>query len=178
MTAAFGVASHGQGLETTLAQIIAEHLGVRFEDIRVVQGDSAAVARRHRHLRQPQPGAGRRRRDAGGTSRAREGAQRRLASARGGAPPTSSPKTAAISVAGTDRSVTFREVARAVYSEMGRLPPEAREELAATENLRPDIRHDDVGDAYRGASKSTRDLPGARRCATSSRKIAAGWSIR
>src|SRR5262249_12598289 len=44
ITAAFGIASHGQGLETTLAQIVAEHLGVRFEDIRIVQGDSAAVA--------------------------------------------------------------------------------------------------------------------------------------
>ena len=43
ITAAFGIASHGQGLETTLAQIIAEHLGARFEDIRVIQGDSAAV---------------------------------------------------------------------------------------------------------------------------------------
>ena len=42
-----------------------------------------------------------------------------------------------ISVAGTDRSVTFREVARAVYSEMGRLPPEAREDLAATKTYDP-----------------------------------------
>ena len=43
ITAAFGVASHGQGLETTLAQIIADDLGARFEDIRVIQGDSDAV---------------------------------------------------------------------------------------------------------------------------------------
>src|SRR5215468_6154307 len=43
ITAAFGVASHGQGLETTLAQIIADDLGARFEDIRIVQGDSAEV---------------------------------------------------------------------------------------------------------------------------------------
>jgi carbon-monoxide dehydrogenase large subunit len=43
ITAAFGVASHGQGLETTLAQVVAEHLGARFEDVRIVQGDSAAV---------------------------------------------------------------------------------------------------------------------------------------
>jgi carbon-monoxide dehydrogenase large subunit len=33
--------------------------------------------------------------------------------------------------------VTFREVARAVYSEMGRLPAEAREELAATKTYDP-----------------------------------------
>src|SRR6202035_3073908 len=44
ITATFGIASHGQGLETTLAQVVAEHLGARFEDIRIVQGDSAAVA--------------------------------------------------------------------------------------------------------------------------------------
>src|SRR5204863_4708712 len=43
VTAAFGVAAHGQGLETTLAQVVAEHLGARFDDIRVVQGDSSAV---------------------------------------------------------------------------------------------------------------------------------------
>src|SRR5437868_1395218 len=35
VTAAFGVASHGQGLETTLAQVVADKLGVRIEDIRV-----------------------------------------------------------------------------------------------------------------------------------------------
>ena len=82
VTAAFGIASHGQGLETTLAQVVAEHLGVRIEDVRIVQGDSAAV-----------PGgtgtyASRSTVLAGGAARlaaearAREGAQRRLASAR------------------------------------------------------------------------------------------------
>ena len=82
VTAAFGVASHGQGLETTLAQVVAEHLGVRVEDIRIVQGDSAAVPGRYRHLREPQPVL------AGGAAtlaargRAREGVQRRIASAR------------------------------------------------------------------------------------------------
>ncbi|MEA2874113.1 MAG: aerobic carbon-monoxide dehydrogenase large subunit, partial [Hyphomicrobiales bacterium] len=43
VTASFGIAAHGQGLETTLAQVVAEHLGCRFEDVRIVQGDSAAV---------------------------------------------------------------------------------------------------------------------------------------
>ena len=33
--------------------------------------------------------------------------------------------------------MTFREVARAVYSEMARLPPEARDELAATKTYDP-----------------------------------------
>lgn len=43
ITAAFGVASHGQGLETTLAQIVAEELGVPVETVQVIHGDSAAV---------------------------------------------------------------------------------------------------------------------------------------
>src|SRR5262249_12324244 len=42
-----------------------------------------------------------------------------------------------ITVAGTDRSVTFREVAKAVYSQMGRLPPEARGELSSTKTYDP-----------------------------------------
>jgi carbon-monoxide dehydrogenase large subunit len=136
VTAAFGVASHGQGLETTLAQIIAEHLGVRIEDIRIVQGDSAAVA--------------------GGTGTY---ASRSLVLAGGAAtlaaravrekvfnaashlleasPNDLTAENGTVSVAGTDRSLTFREVARAVYSEMGRLPVEAREELAATKTYDP-----------------------------------------
>jgi carbon-monoxide dehydrogenase large subunit len=35
-------------------------------------------------------------------------------------------------VAGTDRALSFREIAKAVYSEIGRLPREAREELEVT----------------------------------------------
>ena len=42
-----------------------------------------------------------------------------------------------VTVAGTDRSMSFREIARAVYSEMARLPPEARGELAATRTYDP-----------------------------------------
>src|SRR5262249_60623830 len=38
--AVFGVASHGQGLETTLAQIVADEVGVPIEDVRVLHGDT------------------------------------------------------------------------------------------------------------------------------------------
>jgi carbon-monoxide dehydrogenase large subunit len=44
VTGSFGIASHGQGLETTLARVIAEELGARLEDIQILQGDSAVVA--------------------------------------------------------------------------------------------------------------------------------------
>jgi aerobic carbon-monoxide dehydrogenase large subunit len=38
-----GSSSHGQGLQTTLAQICADQLGVRFEDVKVVQNDTALI---------------------------------------------------------------------------------------------------------------------------------------
>jgi carbon-monoxide dehydrogenase large subunit len=136
ITAAFGIASHGQGLETTLAQIVAEHLGVRFEDVRIVQGDSAAV-----------PGgtgtyASRSLVLAGGAATlAARAVREKVLNAASHLLEASTADLVAedgkVSVAGTDRSVTFREVARAVYSEMGRLPPDARDELAATKTYDP-----------------------------------------
>jgi carbon-monoxide dehydrogenase large subunit len=136
VTAAFGVAAHGQGLETTLAQIVAEHLGVRVEDVAVLQGDSAAVpggtgtyASRSTVL------AG-----GAGTLAAQEVRAKVLNAASHLLEAAAADLIAydgRITVAGTDRAVTFREVARAVYSEMGRLPPEARGELAATRTYDP-----------------------------------------
>jgi carbon-monoxide dehydrogenase large subunit len=40
VTAAFGLACHGQGHETTLAQVVAEELGVALDAVRVVHGDT------------------------------------------------------------------------------------------------------------------------------------------
>ncbi len=42
VTAAFGLACHGQGHETTLAQIVAQELGVELDAVRVVHGDTEA----------------------------------------------------------------------------------------------------------------------------------------
>jgi aerobic carbon-monoxide dehydrogenase large subunit len=136
VTAAFGIASHGQGLETTLAQVVAEHLGVRLEDVRIVQGDSAAVnggtgtyASRSMVL-------------AGGAATLTAQAVRdKVLNAASHLLEAAAADLVAedgkISIAGTDRSVTFRDVARAVYSEMGRLPPDARGDLAATRTYDP-----------------------------------------
>jgi aerobic carbon-monoxide dehydrogenase large subunit len=41
VTAIFGLASHGQGLETTLAQVVADELEVPLKDVRVRFGDTA-----------------------------------------------------------------------------------------------------------------------------------------
>jgi carbon-monoxide dehydrogenase large subunit len=136
VTASFGIASHGQGLETTLAQVIAEHLGVRIADVRVIQGDSAAV-----------PGgtgtyASRSTVLAGGAARlASEALREKVLNAAShlleAAPADLVTEDGRIAVAGTDRAVSFRDVARAVYSDMARLPQEAREELAATRTYDP-----------------------------------------
>jgi carbon-monoxide dehydrogenase large subunit len=136
VTAAFGIASHGQGLETTLAQVIAAHLGVRVEDVRILQGDSAAV-----------PGgtgtyASRSTVLAGGAARlASETLREKVLNAAShlleAAPTDLVAEDGRITVSGTDRSVSFRDVARAVYSDMARLPQEAREELAATKTYDP-----------------------------------------
>jgi aerobic carbon-monoxide dehydrogenase large subunit len=136
ITAAFGIASHGQGLETTLAQVVAEHLGARIEDIRVVQGDSAAVAGGTGTY------ASRSAVLAGGAARlAAEAVREKVLNAASHLLEASKDDLVAgdgiVSVAGTDRTVSFRDVARAVYSDMARLPPEAREELAATKTYDP-----------------------------------------
>ena len=136
VTASFGIASHGQGLETTLAQVVAEHLGARFEDVRVVQGDSAAV-----------PGgtgtyASRSMVLAGGAATlAAQAVREKLLNAASYLLEAAAADLVAedgkVTVAGTDRSIPFREVARAVYSNLARLPPEAHDELAATKTYDP-----------------------------------------
>jgi aerobic carbon-monoxide dehydrogenase large subunit len=136
VTAAFGVASHGQGLETTLAQVVAGHLGARFEDIRIVQGDSAAVAAgTGTYASRSTVLAG------GAATLAAEAVREKVLNAAShlleASPADLVAQDGRVCVVGTDRAVTFREVARAVYSEMGRLPQAAREELAATKTYDP-----------------------------------------
>ena len=136
VTASFGVASHGQGLETTLAQVVAEHLGASFDDIRIVHGDSTAV-----------PGAtgtyaSRSMVLAGGAATlAAQAVREKVLNAASHLLETSAADLVAedgkVTVAGTDRSITFREVARSVYSEIDQLPPGARDELAATKTYDP-----------------------------------------
>ncbi|MEY9724105.1 xanthine dehydrogenase family protein molybdopterin-binding subunit [Bradyrhizobium yuanmingense] len=136
ITAAFGVASHGQGLETTLAQIVADDLGARFEDIRVIQGDSDEVpmstgtyASRSAVL-----GGG----AAKHASEILKGKIKRVAShlleANADDLEVSEGK---VSVLGTDRTVSFKQIAKAVYSDMKTLPVDAREELTASYTYDP-----------------------------------------
>jgi carbon-monoxide dehydrogenase large subunit len=136
ITAAFGVASHGQGLETTLAQIIADDLGASFDDIRVIQGDSDAVpmstgtyASRSAVL-----GGG----AAKHASVLLRDKMKRVAShlLEANHDDIELCDGRAV-VAGTDRAVTFKQIAKAVYSDMKTLPVEAREELSASYTYDP-----------------------------------------
>jgi len=45
VTARVGTSAHGQGHETAFSQIIADTLGVRFEDVRIIHSDTAEVAK-------------------------------------------------------------------------------------------------------------------------------------
>lgn len=128
VTATFGVASHGQGLETTLAQVVADDLGARIEDIDVIHGDSAAVphgtgtyASRSAVL-------------AGGAAKLSAAALREKIVAAAShlldaAPQEVEVRESMVHVAGTNRRMTLGELARAVYSELGRIPKEVRENL-------------------------------------------------
>jgi carbon-monoxide dehydrogenase large subunit len=133
VTALFGIASHGQGLETTLAQVVAEELGVNVEDVDVVHGDSAAVAHGTGTY------ASRSTVLAGGAATVaaravREKVIEAAAHLFEAAPADIELVGGVARVSGTDRSMTLRQLARAVYSEMGRLTREVREtiELEAT----------------------------------------------
>lgn len=136
ITADFGISSHGQGLETTLAQVIADELGCRMEDIEVRHGDSALVPM------------------GTGTYASRS------AVLAGGAATKSSHvvkakvlKAAAhlmevpvedleasqgiVRSRSSNRSLTFKEIAHAVYAQMGRIPHDQREDLVAMESYDP-----------------------------------------
>jgi carbon-monoxide dehydrogenase large subunit len=136
VTAAFGISSHGQGLETSLAQVIADELGARLEDIQVYQADSAVVAHgTGTYASRSAVLAG------GAATRAARGLKAKLVKVAAhlleAAAEDLEVADGTVTVAGTDRSITFKALAKAAYSEMGRLPPETREPLEDTQSYDP-----------------------------------------
>jgi carbon-monoxide dehydrogenase large subunit len=132
-----------------LAQVIADELGAPIDDIRILQGDSAIVAHGTGTY------ASRSAVLAGGaaTLAARLLKERVIRAASHLLEASVRDIEVAdgrVFVGGTDRSLTFREIAKAVYSEMGRVPRDAREELEVTK----------VYDPYFGTTTSATHIVG------------------
>ncbi|MCY4168886.1 MAG: xanthine dehydrogenase family protein molybdopterin-binding subunit [Rhodobacter sp.] len=136
ITASFGLSSHGQSLETTLAQIVGEELGVRPEDVRIVHGDTAAgphgtgtYASRSAVL-----GGG----AAIKTARTLLTRVKQVAATLFDVDPERvETGDGRIFVRDTNHSIDFRELARVVYADMATLPMEKRETLEARETFDP-----------------------------------------
>ncbi|TBY58841.1 xanthine dehydrogenase family protein molybdopterin-binding subunit [Rhizobium leguminosarum bv. viciae] len=136
ITAAFGISSHGQGLETTLAQVIVDELGCKLEDIEIKHGDSSLVPM------------------SSGTYASRSAVL-------GGGAATLAARTVKakilraaaylmeqsvedldlhdgiVSSRHSNLTMTLKEVASAVYTQMGRIPRDKREDLTASETYDP-----------------------------------------
>ncbi|WP_306296642.1 xanthine dehydrogenase family protein molybdopterin-binding subunit [Candidatus Entotheonella palauensis] len=132
VTAAFSLAPQGQGNETTLAQVVADELGVRLQDVRVVCGDTAIAphgsgtyASRSAVL------AGGAAILAGRDLRAK--ALQIAAHLLEANPDDLDLQQGRVSVQGSpDRGVSFREVAQAAYGGRRRLPPDVEPGLEVT----------------------------------------------
>lgn len=125
------VASPGTGIQTALSQVIADELGARIEDISIAYGDSAAVAHGTGAF------ASRCAVLAGGaaTLAARALKEKLLRAASHLLEAEVGELTAAgstVRVVGTERSISFREVAKAVYIDVRRIPKDKREDLEET----------------------------------------------
>ncbi|HEU5319203.1 MAG TPA: molybdopterin cofactor-binding domain-containing protein, partial [Methylomirabilota bacterium] len=122
VTIVAGTFSHGQGHATTYAQMVCDWLGVPFESIRFVQGDTAQVSfgRGTYASRSSMAGGGALKAAADAlVERARPLAAHLMEAA----PADVVFAAGAFRVAGTDRALPFAEVARASYRPMG-LPPQ------------------------------------------------------
>lgn len=136
ITAAFGISSHGQGLETTLAQVIVDELGCKLEDIEVKHGDSSLVPMSSGTYASRSAVLG----GGAATLAARVVKAKVLRAAAylmeqnvedldiyGGI----------IASRNSNQTMTLKEVASAVYTQMGRIPRDQREDLTASETYDP-----------------------------------------
>ncbi len=136
ITAAFGIASHGQGLETTLAQVVTDEMGCRMEDVEILHGDSDLVAM------------------SSGTFASRSAVLAGGAATRSAQVVKAKVLRAAailldvpvedldaydgiVRARSSNATLSFKEIAKAVYSQMGRIPRDQREELTASETYDP-----------------------------------------
>jgi carbon-monoxide dehydrogenase large subunit len=127
-----GTGSHGQGVETTMAQVVAEFVGVDIEDVVVVQGDTASAPFG------AGTGGSRTAVVAGGAARAastevRDKAVQIAAHLLEAAPEDLDVEGGQVTVRGTpSRGVPLSDVARVAYNSPGELPEGVAPGLEAT----------------------------------------------
>ena len=136
ITASFGIASHGQGLETSLAQIVADALGARMQDITIVHGDTDAVSHSTgTYASRSAVLAG-----GAGTLAAqvlRAKLVRIAAFLLDSHPPYINIHQGMITATDSGKTTTIAALADTVYSQMGRIPKEVAEVLEATQSYDP-----------------------------------------
>jgi len=131
VTAIFGVTSIGQGVETALSQIVADEIGARIDDVRVQIGSTDGRAYTTGTY------ASRATVIAGGAGKLAAQAVRELLVNAGAhlmeaAPGDLDVAQGQVFVRGTDRRMTFREIARRIYIDFGRMPKDLQRDLEAT----------------------------------------------
>jgi carbon-monoxide dehydrogenase large subunit len=137
VVAYLGTTSHGQSVETTMAQIVADTLGVDYDDVTVVQADTQSTPYG------PGTGGSRTAVVAGGAARdatlaVREKVLALAAHSLEAVPEDLHIEAGTVFVKGTPtRSVSMKEVASAAYRFADRLPPELSAGLEATVRFRP-----------------------------------------
>jgi aerobic carbon-monoxide dehydrogenase large subunit len=137
VVAYLGTTSHGQSIETTMAQIVADTIGVDYEDVTIVQGQSDSTPYG------PGTGGSRTAVIAGGAIlRASEVVRAKVTEIAAhlleAAPADLTIESSRVFVHGTpSRAVTLKEVAAAAYVRAEELPPDLGAGLEATERFRP-----------------------------------------
>jgi carbon-monoxide dehydrogenase large subunit len=137
VVAYLGTTSHGQSIETTMAQVVADTLGVDYDDVTIVQADSATTPYG------PGTGGSRTAVVAGGAARAATLAVRDkvlavAAHTMEAAPEDLEIERGSVFVRGTpSKAVSLKEVAKTAYTAAETLPPEVAPGLEATVRFRP-----------------------------------------
>jgi aerobic carbon-monoxide dehydrogenase large subunit len=137
VVAYLGTTSHGQSIETTMAQIVADTLGVDYEDVTIVQGQSDSTPYG------PGTGGSRTAVVAGGAIRqATEVVRGKVVAIAAqlleADPADVTIESSRLFVRGTpSRALTLKEVAAAAYVRAEELPPEVGAGLEVTERFRP-----------------------------------------
>ncbi|MEX0663138.1 MAG: xanthine dehydrogenase family protein molybdopterin-binding subunit [Acidimicrobiia bacterium] len=132
VTVMLGTGSHGQGVETTMTQVVAEYLGVEIADVVVIQGDTATSPFG------AGTGGSRTAVIAGGAAReasleVREKVLQIAAHLLEAAPEDLEMEDSRVAVRGTPaKGVTLAEVARVALNSPAELPPDVKPSLEAT----------------------------------------------